>query len=129
MLKQTLLSTVLAIAIVGPLAAQQTDQAPVNTPPALQAQRLPETQIIDYTFVFTASESASPAPALLTEIATWLVANFDLPVSDLLPRIEFASSWADRRHPLSRIAGRTAAICSWQRSGIGRWRWRDCSRL
>ena len=91
MLKQTLLSTVLVVAIVGPLAAQQTDRPPVNTPPALQAQRLPETQIIDYTFVFTASESASPAPASLTEIATWLVANFDLPVSDLLPRVEFAT--------------------------------------
>ena len=36
-------------------------------------------------------KSASPTPALLTEIATWLVANFDLPPTDALPRVEFAS--------------------------------------
>jgi hypothetical protein len=32
-----------------------------------------------------------PAPSMMTEIATWLAANFDLPLTDDLPRLEFAS--------------------------------------
>ena len=92
MLKQVFLSTVVASAIAHPLAAQQTDLLRARTPPVLEAQQLPELRIIDYTVVFSAvPESAAPERALLTEIATWLVANFDLPASDLLPKVEFAT--------------------------------------
>jgi hypothetical protein len=92
MLKYASISTVLAIAFAGPLAAQRTDQFRAGTPTVLQAQQLPETRIIDYTSVFAAApESAAPEPALLTEIATWLSANFDLPTSDVLPTIKYAT--------------------------------------
>jgi hypothetical protein len=92
MLKEALLSTGLAIALSYPLAAQHLDQLHVGAPPILQPQKLSETRVVDYTFAFAATpESAAPEPALLTEIATWLTANFDLPAADLLPKVKFAT--------------------------------------
>jgi hypothetical protein len=49
----------------------------------------------DFAFIFTENEpeaAASPSPALLATISSWLSANFDLPKTEELPRVERASA-------------------------------------
>jgi hypothetical protein len=88
MLKQVSLWATLATAITSPLSAQQA----LPLIPEASIQTLPESPMVDYTLVFAVtSDSATPTPALLTEISTWLVANFDLPAIDQLPKIAFVS--------------------------------------
>jgi hypothetical protein len=95
MFKQTFLGVALATAATSPLIAQQADSLGVRVPPIVQTlvRQLPQTLIVDHTFVFMATpESTAPAPAVLAEISTWLSENFDLPASDQLPTVVFAAS-------------------------------------
>jgi hypothetical protein len=96
MLKQAFLCTaaLVAIATIDSLSAQQLDRARTTTPShaLLMTGNSSETLIVDYAFVFPRVQSAPEfpaiAPAVLTEIVTWLSQNFGLPASDKLPKIE-----------------------------------------
>ena len=71
MLKQITLYVALAIFVMAGLSVAQTAEQP-NTPEAYRA-------------------AAQPTQALLSEIATWLSTNFDLPAVHDHPRVEFAA--------------------------------------
>lgn len=62
--------------------------ARAETPPLIQAT---DQIFVDSTVAFPAQPgSATPTPAMLTEITTWLSQNFDLPAPKALPKIAFA---------------------------------------
>jgi len=107
MLKQILVSTaVIAFGMAGSSHAQSS-----------------ETTTRDYSVVFADVEArpagARPADALLTQIVTWLSANFDLPAAREHPRIELVTPArmaavryrgvaSDREPRVAAEAGRTA---------------------
>ena len=64
-----------------------------GTATAVRTQQLAQGPTIDYTLVFTETESPKDAidPAVLADLMTWLSENFDLPVTDQ-PRIELVPS-------------------------------------
>lgn len=72
------------------LAAGGISSAHAAEGPAQEAKQHATNYAVDFADPPTPPDARGGAPELLTSIMTWLAANFDLPVSPDLPKIEFA---------------------------------------